>query len=175
METLSFYLLPGHIATLFICFKFALVLTFESPVVGIGGTSGSDVEISKSMDFNKGRTIMINPKTDKLDSNLIVFTKNGGSYRFYLKFDKARAFDFVNVYEGKLNKSYSLKKETNQYKIYEGETSIKIENSGPSLLYVNNIAIKKYKYLSKGIPLFIENNTKNNHAREEMMIIENAK
>ena len=175
METLSFYLLTGHIATLFVCFKFALVLTFQSPVVGIGGASQAQVEISKSSNFNKGRTIMINPKTEKLDSNLIVFTKDGRSYRFYLKFDKSLAFDFVNVYMGMVNRSYALKKETDSYKIYEGKTSIKIENKGKTPLYVNNIGIKKYKYLSKGIPLFIERKSKNNINRQGLMIVEGGK
>ena len=87
---MNFFILPGHIATLFIGFKFALILTFENPITGYGGASHAEISISKDLGFNKGKTIIINPKTEKLDTNLVIFTKDR-KYNFYIKFDELRA------------------------------------------------------------------------------------
>ena len=166
---MNFFMLPGHIATLFVGFKFALILTFENPITGYGGASHAEISIFRDLSFNKGQTIIINPKTDKLDTNLVIFTKNR-KYNFYIKFDKERAFKFVDVYNGKINNSYVLKREANSYKYYEGKTSVKIANKQKYPIYVNGRKVKRVQYFSKGIPLFIKKNPEKNIANGKMII-----
>ncbi len=167
-----FSILPERVATILIGSK-PVIVTFMSVVLGVGGANTKSVEVLKKDEFNQGQTIIINPKKKKIDESLIVFTKER-SYEFFIKSSKAgNAHNFIKVKSGKINAVYKKKKQASNYNYFEGDDSIKIENTASYPLIINGIEVKRQEYFSKGIPLFIS--TQNKLPNESVIFVKEAK
>lgn len=148
---MDFYILPGKVATLFIGVTMNLILNFQEPME----VSGARENLLSVKQVNKGKTFLINPRSKIINTNLF-FYNNKSKYMFYIKYDEARAHDFVNVLEGKRDSSFVLAMENVNYRILTGSRSILVENKLLRPININGEAVKTREVFSRGTPVFIK-------------------
>lgn len=153
-----FYLLLNHIATIFVKMGVLTTLSFESPIINFVYGGGSEVFIEVT---NNQKTLIIKPNKKLKGSNLLIITKRR-KYYFNLEYSN-KAYKFIEIKPGRINHSYSKTISKSSYEILEGKTSLLFRNKSKKSIWVNEFEIKKRKYLSKGIPLTINQHNKKNN------------
>lgn len=148
---MDFFILSGKIATLFIGSTMNLIINFQEPM----DVTGARENLLRVKEFNKSKSFIITPVSKTINTNLI-FYNNKTKYMFYVKSDELHAHDFVNVYDGKKDNVFSLKKETSSYRLLSGTKSILIENKSNKPIIVNNENVFSREVFSKGSPVFIK-------------------
>lgn len=150
---MEFFILSGKIATLFIGSTMNLIVNFQDPM----NVTGARENLLRVKEFNKSRSFIITPVSKNINTNLI-FYNNKTKYMFYVKSDELHAHDFVNVYDGKKDSIFTLKKETPTYRLLSGAKSILVENKTNRPIVVNNENVLSREVFSKGAPVFIKTN-----------------
>ena len=149
-----FYILQNQIATLFVALGLITTLSFDSEILSyVYGGGESELYSSLTQD---NKTLVLKPKKDELDSNLLVQTKQGNFY-FDLKSNKANPHKFITVKAGVVNQSYRQLKTMGKIEVWEGESSLLIKNNSNSQIIVNGTLIQELGqgHASKGAPLMI--------------------
>lgn len=151
---MTFYILLNQVAMLFVSMNVLTTLTFDSEIKAFYYGGGKEEVFIKETD---DKTLLIKPyRVDSL-SNLLVVTQKRKFY-FQLAHDGKEGHKFIEVKHGVMNHALKKKLETKDFEILEGGTSILFINKRPSEIDVNGRRIKSREYLSKGVPIFVENN-----------------
>lgn len=150
---MTFFILIGHIATVFLTMNFLTTLSFEKEVTSfMYGGNEKDIFISLS---NKGKTLVIKPKMKNIDSNLLVITKDKKFY-FHMKYGGKSEHQFVEVKRGEINSNYRKMVSSPGFELLEGKTSVLFINKGMRTR-VNGQEVMRKSYFSKGVPIFMNN------------------
>jgi hypothetical protein len=148
---MTFFILIGHVATVFLTMNFLTTLSFEREVTSfMYGGNGKDVFISLG---NKGKTLVIKPKVKNIDSNLLVITKDQKFY-FHIKYGGKSEHQFVEIKRGEINTRYRKIVGSTEFELLEGKSSVLFINKGKRAR-VNGREVMRKSYLSKGIPIFM--------------------
>ena len=146
----TLYLFIGSITYLLVSFNQVTVLHFEEGIDRyIYGGKEADLQFTIQGD---GKTLAIRPiKKDRL-SNLIVFTKDK-TFNFHFKLQAKDYLEFADIRLAKKNSRYQLFKSTKNYDLYEGESSLLIQNKLQNPILINGQKVERQNYFSKA-PLF---------------------
>jgi hypothetical protein len=129
------YMFKNTIATLFLSTQFVLTMQFDSPIEFF--TVGVNKLDLYSKISNDRKTLVLKRLTNRLDSNMVIVTKNG-SYQFYLKKDQLNPHTYLMIKNAKKETSYKYKYETDKFKLLEASTTYKIINTSNKNIKVNN-------------------------------------
>lgn len=148
-----FSILPTSITTLLISTNLITTLTFRDDVRSFiyGGTRE---EVFSEL-ANNNKTLVIKAKKKGLDTNLIIVTSKN-RYYFNVKETNVGSHQFIEVEDGEINTSFRKIKETSEYDLFEGASSIMVVSKKKSGILVNNQLVTAKDYFSKGTPLIIE-------------------
>ena len=148
-----FSILPTSITTLLISTNLITTLTFRDDVRSFiyGGTKE---EVFSEL-ANNNKTLVIKAKKKGLDTNLIIVTSKN-RYYFNVKETSVGSHQFIEVEDGEINTSFRKIKETPDYDLFEGASSIMVVSKKKNGILVNNQLVMAKDYFSKGIPLIIE-------------------
>ena len=146
-----YYVFKDQIFTVFLSLAHLSIITFPNKVYDYVGGEARDFKI---YELNKARSLVFEPKRADINKNFIVFEK-AGKYHFNLKYDAEKSNMDIEIKEAKKCKLFSLLKETKEFKLFECPKSLLVLNTSKKDLKVNNLVIKKRKYLSKGPPIWI--------------------
>lgn len=150
---MTFYILANQITTLFLSLHLLTTVSFEGEVRSyLFGGSKDDITLELA---NNNKTLALKAKKKDIDTNLLVVTSKN-KYYFHIKTSESNSHQFIEVYDGEINNSYSKMKETKNYDLFEGASSIFIVNKSNEKMRVNEIDVTKGKlYLSKGVPIIL--------------------
>jgi type IV secretory pathway VirB9-like protein len=141
-----------QITTLFVSLGLLTTLSFDSEITSyMYGGAQEDLFIKVT---NNRKTLALKPKGEKLNSNLLIITKERKFY-FNVRHSKDNPHEFIEVKSGQINHAMKKILSTVNYDLLEGVSSFLVINKNKKSLNVNNIMITKKKYLSKGVPIFI--------------------
>lgn len=148
-----FSILPTSITTLFLSMNLITTLTFKDDVRSFiyGGTKE---EVFTEL-ANNNKTLVIKAKKKGLDTNLIIVTAKN-RYYFNVKETVNNSHQFIEVEDGEINTSFRKIKETENYDLFEGSSSVMVVSKKRSGISVNGEIVTSKDYFSKGTPLFIE-------------------
>lgn len=149
-----FHILANQITTLFLGINLLTTLTFQGEIKSyMYGGSQQDVFFQVT---NDNKTLVLKPVTNGTLSNLLVLTTTG-KYYFKLDISNSSPHQFVEVKEGSINHAFKTVVDTKAFKISEGATSTRFINKLPYPIEVNGLKIERSGFLSKGVPLMINN------------------
>jgi hypothetical protein len=150
------FILPKTIAYIFLSTSSPTTLHFEKPIEFMQAGKGSDFDVS----FSKNRrSIVIRPIGNFADVKNMVILSEDAHFHFKLLNVEPRPHDFVYIHKGRENSSYVKKFENDLVKIHEGETSLYVVNKTKESLEINGLEVKKYIFLSKGLPVLVNGQT----------------
>lgn len=152
---MDFYILPSKAFTIFLGMTMNLIVNFQEPME----FSGARANLISITEVNRGKSFLITAKTTNVNTN-VIFYNNKTKYMVYLKTDEMRAHDFVNIYEGKKDSSFSLLADNSDFRILAGKASFLVENKTKSPITINGEVVSSREIFSKNIPLFIKINDK---------------
>jgi len=147
---MSFFIISKQLTTLFLSLSFLTTLSFDSEIISFmygGGKNDVFFEIT-----GKNKTLAIKPKVEGKLSNLLVVTKNA-KYYFFLETNMERPHLFVEVHDGEINNAFKILKQTPEYDLLEGKSSILFINKKINPVFINQQSVLKQEYFSKGVPL----------------------
>lgn len=147
-----FSILPATITTLFLSANLITTLTFKDDVRSFiyGGTKE---EVFSEL-ANNNKTLVIKAKKKGIDTNLIIVTAKN-RYYFHVKDTDKGPHQFIEVEDGEINTSFRKIKETENFDLFEGASSIMIVSKKRNGIMANGEKITSKGYFSKGTPLFI--------------------
>lgn len=150
---MTFYILANQISTLFLSMHLLTTLTFEGEIRSyLYGGSKDDITLELA---NNNKTLAVKAKKKDIDTNLLVVTSKN-KYYFHVKTTENNSHQFVEVYDGEINNSYSKIRETKDYDLYEGASSVFVVNKSKEKMRTNEMDVSKGKlYLSKGVPIIL--------------------
>jgi hypothetical protein len=150
---MTFYILANQITTLFLSLHLLTTISFDSEIRSyLFGGSKNDITLELA---NNNKTLALKAKKKDVDTNLLVVTSKN-KYYFHVKISENNSHQFIEVYDGEINNSYSKIKETKDYDLFEGLSSIFIVNKSNDKIRVNELEVTKGKlYLSKGVPIIL--------------------
>lgn len=148
-----FSILPTTITTLYLSANLITTLTFSDDVRSFiyGGTKE---EIFSEL-ANNNKTLVIKAKKKGLDTNLIIVTSKN-RYYFNVKESEKLPHQFVEVEDGMINSSFRKIKETENFDLFEGATSVMVVAKKKDGITVNGELVTSKDYFSKGTPLIID-------------------
>ena len=148
-----FYILANQITTIFLSLHLLTTISFEGEIRSyLFGGSKDDITLELA---NNNKTLAIKAKKKEIDTNLLVVTSRN-KYYFHIKTSENNSHQFIEVYDGEINNSYSKVKETKDYDLFEGGSSTFIVNKSNDKMRVNEMEVTKGKiYLSKGVPIIL--------------------
>ncbi|MFZ4715510.1 MAG: hypothetical protein ACOYL6_17435 [Bacteriovoracaceae bacterium] len=149
---MTFYVLLNQITTLFLSLNLLTTLSFNEEVTSYM-YGGSKEEVFFEL-TNGQKTLVLKPKRKDMGSNLLVMTKRG-KYYFDLKYDEINSHQFLEIRDGAINSSFKVKKETNDFALYEGTSSIMFVNKKANQVIVNGKTVQTKEYFSLGVPLLL--------------------
>lgn len=153
---MDFYILAKSLTFLFLSLSHPTTLVFEEPVEYVSAGKTGDFHIHRA---NNQKILVIRALRSFGETDMIILTKEN-HYQFKLKEvyqnqGNGKSHSFINIYEGAINKSFSKKLETQDFRIFEGSTSTWVVNKKKESLLVNEKEISKEGYFSKGSPILI--------------------
>jgi type IV secretory pathway VirB9-like protein len=150
---MTFYILANQITALFISIHLLTTISFEGEIRSyLYGGSKDDITFELA---NNNKTLALKAKRKGIDTNLLVVTSKN-KYYFHIKTTDSNPHQFIEVYDGAINNSYSKIKQTRDYDLFEGLNSIFIVNKSSVKMQVNEKEVLKGKlYLSKGVPIIL--------------------
>jgi hypothetical protein len=150
---MTFYILANQITTLFLSLHLLTTISFDGEIRSyLFGGSKNDITLELA---NSNKTLALKAKKKDIDTNLLVVTSKN-KYYFHVKISENNSHQFIEVYDGEINNSYSKIKETKDYDLFEGLSSIFIVNKSNDKMRVNELEVTKGKlYLSKGVPIIL--------------------
>jgi type IV secretory pathway VirB9-like protein len=150
---MTFYILANQITTLFISLHLLTTISFEGEVRSyLFGGNKDDITLELA---NNNKTLAMKAKKKDIDTNLLVVTSKN-KYYFHVKTAESKSHQFIEVYDGIINNAYSKIKETKNYDLFEGVSSVFIVNKSNEKMLVNEMEVTKGKlYISKGVPIIL--------------------
>jgi hypothetical protein len=151
---MTFYILLDQVTKLFVSLGLLTTLSFDSQITSyLYGGSKEDLFISVT---NNMRTLTLKPKREGVNSNLLVITKNR-KYYFDINYSESNPHKFIEVKSGQINHGMRKLFSINGVDVLEGQSSVLLINNNKKSVQVNGQKVAKKKYLSKGVPIFLEN------------------
>ncbi|MDO9183800.1 MAG: hypothetical protein Q7U04_15400 [Bacteriovorax sp.] len=150
---MTFYILANQITTIFLSLHLLTTISFDGEVRSyLYGGSKDDITLELA---NNNKTLAFKAKKKDIDTNLLVATSKN-KYYFHIKSSDNNSHQFIEMYDGEINNSYSKIKETKSYDLFEGASSMFIVNKSNEKMRVNEMEVTKGKlYLSKGVPIIL--------------------
>lgn len=148
-----FSILPASITTLFLSLNLLTALSFKEEIKSyyFGGDK-DDIFLELS---NTNRTLVIKAKKKDINTNLLIIT-NKNRYNFRVKTSDLDPHEFIEVVDAQVNTNFKKIKETSNYELLEGSSSLMFVNKTKNPINVNDIQVSSKGYFSKGIPLLID-------------------
>lgn len=146
-----YYIITGHIFTVFLSMSHLTSMNFPSKVQDYVGGQEEDFKI---YELNKGKSLVFEPKHKGFNRNFITFLKNE-KYHFNLKYSEKFSNKDVEIQKAEKCTYFTLLKETVEYQLFECPKSLFFVNKSQSPAQVNEITIKAKSYLSKGPPIYL--------------------
>ena len=148
-----YYIFRDQIFTMFLSMAHLSAITFPDKIYDYVGGEVADFKI---YELNKGKSLVYEVKRKGINKNFIVFEKTG-KYHFNIKYDENLANKDIVIRPARPCKLFSLIKETKIYKLFECPKSLYIQNNSKLKLKVNEEYISNNKFVSKGPPIWINN------------------
>ncbi|MBY0415375.1 MAG: hypothetical protein K2Q18_14480 [Bdellovibrionales bacterium] len=150
---MTFYILANQITCLFISLHLLTTVSFDGEIRSyLYGGSKDDITFELA---NNNKTLALKAKKKEIDSNLLIVTSKS-KYYFHVKVTENNPHQFIEVYDGEINNAYSKLKETKDYDLFEGISSMFLVNKSNEKMQVNEKEVPKGKlYLSKGVPIIL--------------------
>lgn len=149
---MTFYILLNQITTIFLSMNLLTTLSFTEEITSYM-YGGPKEEVFFEL-TNGQKTLVLKPKRKDMGSNLLVMTKKG-KYYFDLKYGDVNPHQFLEIREGAINSAFKVKKETNDFTLYEGTSSIMFVNKKSTPVTVNGKSVLTKEYFSFGVPLML--------------------
>ena len=148
-----FYILANQITTIFLSLHLLTTISFDGEIRSyLFGGSKDDITLELA---NNNKTLAIKAKKKEIDTNLLVVTSRN-KYYFHIKISENNSHQFIEVFDGEINNSYSKVKETKDFDLFEGSSSLFFVNKTNEKMRVNELEVIKGKlYLSKGVPIIL--------------------
>lgn len=148
-----FSILPNTITSLFLSANLITSLTFKDEVRSFiyGGVKE---EVFSEL-ANNNKTLVIKAKKKDIDTNLIIVTTKN-RYYFSVKGTNKYSHQFIEIEDGAINSNFKKIKETDNYEIFEGMTSLMVVNKSKNPVIVNGVEVSAKEYFSKGTPLILD-------------------
>lgn len=148
-----FSILPNTITSLFLSANLITSLTFKDEVRSFiyGGVKE---EVFSEL-ANNNKTLVIKAKKKDIDTNLIIVTTKN-RYYFSVKGTDKYSHQFIEIEDGAINSNFKKIKETDNYEIFEGMTSLMVVNKSKNPVIVNGVEVSAKEYFSKGTPLILD-------------------
>jgi len=146
-----YYIIKGHIFTIFLSMAHLTSVNFHSKVTDYVGGQKGDFKI---YELNKGRSLVFEPKKKSFSRNFIAFMKSE-KFHFNLSYSDEFSNKDVVIKEAKACTYFTLLKETKEYQLFECPMSLYFINKLESVVKVNELTVKKKVYLSKGPPIYL--------------------
>lgn len=155
---MNFYILAKSMTYLFLTLSHPTTLVFNEPVEYVSAGKEGDFDLHRA---NNQKILVIRPLKYFGETDMIIITKDR-HYQFKLKEiqqgqNSEQSHSLVNIYEGAINRSFNKKIETDNYKIFDGETSSWVVNKSKAPITVNGVEVVRDGYFSKGSPILINN------------------
>ena len=147
-----YYILPGHIFTLFLSIAHMTSVTFPNKVTDYAGGQKGDFLI---YGLNKDKTLVFEAKSENFKRNFIAFA-GGTKYHFNLAYDWERSNKDIEIKRGVPCQTFVLLKETPAFRLFECPKSLYFVNRKSAPAKVNDQMIVKKSYLSKGPPIWVD-------------------
>lgn len=150
---MTFYILGNQITTIFLSLHLLTTISFDGEVRSyLFGGSKDDITLELA---NNNKTLAFKAKKKDIDTNLLVVTSKN-KYYFHVKTSENNSHQFIEVDDGEINNSYSKIRETKNYDLFEGASSLFIVNKSNDKMRVNEMEVTKGKlHLSKGVPIIL--------------------
>ena len=147
-----YYIMPGHIFTIFLSIAHMTSVTFPAKVSDYaGGQKGAFVIYG----LNKDKTLAFETKGANFRHNFIVFSE-GTKYHFNLVYDQKKSNKDIEIKKGVPCHAFVSLKETKNYRLFECPQSLFFVNKKSNPVKVNDMIVPKKSYLSKGPPIFVD-------------------
>ncbi len=155
---MNFYILAKSMTFLFLTLSHPTTLVFDEPVEYVSAGKEGDFDLHRA---NNQKILVIRPLKYFGETDMIIITKDR-HYQFKLKEVQQgqtpdSSHSLVNIYEGAINRSFNKKLETDNYKVFDGETSTWVVNKSKIPITVNGVEVVRDGYFSKGSPILINN------------------
>ena len=147
-----YYILPGHIFTIFLSLAHMTSVTFPSKIGDYaGGKKGSFIVYG----VNKDKALVFETKGANFRHNFIAFGRKT-KYHFNLVYDQEKSNKDIEIRKGVPCQTFVLLKETGDYKLFECPRSLFFVNKKIVPVKINDMLVTKQSYLSKGPPIFVD-------------------
>ncbi len=150
---MEFFILAKTMTYLFLSLSSPTTLVFEEPIEYVSAGKQGDFSLHRS---NNQKILIAQPLKEVNETMMVIVTRNQ-HYQFKVKTVPDRNHHFVYIYRGEVNKTFIKKKETEEFRILEGDSSILVQNKLDSPIFVNETQVIREDHFSKGVPVFINN------------------
>ncbi len=147
-----YYIMPGHIFTIFLSLAHMTSITFPSKIGDYAGGQKKDFIIHQ---LNKNKTLVFETKGEDFRRNFIAFGHKT-KYHFNLVSNQTRSDKDIEIRKGVPCHAFVLIKETADYRLFECPRSLFFVNKKSTPVKVGDLMITKENYLSKGPPVFVD-------------------
>jgi len=146
-----YYIIRGHIFTIFLSMMHLTSVSFSAKVNDYVGGQEGDFKI---YDLNKGKSLVFEPKRKGIDRNFIAFVKDE-KFHFNVAYDEEISNKDIEIKEAETCSYFTLIKETVDYQLFECPKSLFFVNKGKNPAKVNDLTVRDKSYLSKGPPIYL--------------------
>jgi hypothetical protein len=150
-KTMIYYIIKGHIFTLFLSMAHLTSVNFNSKITDYVGGQEGDFKI---YELNKGRSLVFEPKQKGFSRNFITFMKRG-KYHFNLSYNEEYSNKDIVIRQAKTCSYFTLLKETKSYQLFECPKSLFFINKLKGSVKINEFTVIDKSYLSKGPPIYL--------------------
>ncbi len=147
-----YYIITGHIFTIFLSMSHLTSVNFPNKVQDYVGGQEGDFKI---YELNKGKSLVYEPKQKGFSRNFITFLKEE-KYHFNLKYSEKFSNKDVEIRKAERCTYFTLLKETKEYQLFECPKSLFFVNKAKRPVKINEQTIKTKSYLSKGPPIYLD-------------------
>lgn len=148
---MEFFILAKTVTYLFLSLSSPTTLVFEGPIEYVSAGKQGDFSLHRS---NNHKILIIQPLKEVAETNMVVVTTDQ-HYQFKIQTVAETGHHFIYVYQGAINKTFSKKLETTDFRILEGDSSSLIQNKLDFPIEVNGVQVIREGYFSKGAPVII--------------------
>ena len=146
-----YYIIKGHIFTVFLSMAHLTSLSFPSKVNDyVGGQEGD----FKVYELNKRQSLVFEPKRKGFSRNFISFLKDD-KFHFNISYNEEFSNKDIEIREAQTCTYFTLLKETKEYQLFECPKSLYFVNKTKFPVKINELTVTSKSYLSKGPPIYL--------------------
>jgi hypothetical protein len=146
-----YYIFKEQIFTIFLSMAHLTAVTFPSAVGDYVGGQEGDFKI---YELNKNKSLVFESKRKGFSRNFITFLKRD-KYHFNITYSDKHASKDVEIKPAKKCSYFGLIKETKDFKLFVCPRSLFIISKKKRGILINGLMVMDKKYLSKGPPIFL--------------------